>query len=101
MCYGCWEEYNKPSIINERTKKAALLIKQVYDHSLSGGNLHIIVDDFNIEDHHIAFCALYILKNGEENAIKLQAEVECLDAFLEMSVEERASALAIYEEWIE
>ena len=97
MCYGCYEEYGKPATVSQETQSAAELIEKVYAASCTGGNLHIILDDWNIEDSHLIFCKTAI----EENTHKLKpeelaAERACLSALRKLTVHERASALAIY-----
>lgn len=102
MCYGCYEEEGKPSIVNDATKEAAILTNAVYEFSCSGGNCHIVLDDFNIDDDSIEYCLNEGLEDNlhEHTAEQLKIERECLLAFKALSVAERASALAIYEGWI-
>ena len=101
MCYECYKEYGSPEEISERTKAAAALIDRVYESSCLGGNLHIIVDDWNLEDGDMEFCEWAI----EENTHKMtpeaqQTERECLSALRAMDLDGRASAMAIHEEFI-
>lgn len=42
-----------PLFIEKRTKAAIL---RVFDISVSGGALHIVLDDENVENHHIQWC---------------------------------------------
>jgi len=44
MCYGCYEEAGKPAIVNYKTKKAAELIKDLYEQDGCGvgGYAHIV-----------------------------------------------------------
>ena len=100
MCEHCWEENGEPKIINEKTEAAAKLIAEVYKHHEAGGGLHIIVDDFNIERDHLLFCEQYIGRPEyvkEVSASRLKAERKCLAALMEMTEDERASALAIHD----
>lgn len=103
MCYGCYEEEGKPEIINEGTKSAARLADAVYEFNGVGGNCHIVLDDFNIDDDDIDYCLNEGLANNvhEHTEDQLAIEKECLLAFRVLSVAERASALAIHEKWIE
>ena len=50
MCHGCYEFYGKPTVINNNVLKVAKLIDQIYLRNASGGNLHVQLDDWNIED---------------------------------------------------
>lgn len=99
MCKGCYIEMASPSIVNERTQDAAKLIARVYEFSCVGGNAHIVLDDWNLEDHHVDWCLSDALTQNvhEAGADQLSAERACLVAMRALSMDERASALAIYE----
>jgi len=102
MCYACYKKYGEPSIVSEATLKAAELVYAVYEFSSVGGNAHIVLDDFNIEDSSIDWCLTEGLQTNihEHDAGQLQIERECLECFKAMTVAERASTLAICEGWI-
>lgn len=102
MCYGCYEEYGSPKIVNDATKHAANLIGAIYEFNCVGGNAHIVLDDFNIEDSNIDWCLNEALNTNVHghSEIQLQSERECLTALKGLTVEERASALAIHNGWI-
>lgn len=102
MCYGCYKEYGEPAIINARTQAAAKLADAVYEFNCVGGNCHIVLDDFNIEDSHIDWCLDEGLKTNIHDHDNEQLEIEknCLIAFKVLTVKERASALAIHQGWI-
>lgn len=108
MCYGCWEEYGKPSIVNELTLTAARAIDEVYSYSLSGGACHIVTDDWNLEDSSIQWC-LDEITNGNARKLcredldtndQLKCYAYCLGLLRELTLEERASAMAIHEKYI-
>ena len=104
MCYGCYEEFGKPTIVNDLTKAAAVAIARVYECRCAGGNLHIVVDDWNLDDEDIAFCIKYIGNGGfegQDDPEKLIAESECAEMLKRMTLEERVSALAIYDGFLE
>jgi hypothetical protein len=101
MCYGCYMEYGEPRIVNEDTLPSASLIDNVYDYSDNGGNAHIVVDDWNLEDSHIEFCIDQIARNPFDSPQEqLDAELWCLEKMLSLSMAERASAMAIHEGWL-
>lgn len=102
MCQGCWEKYDKPAIVNERTLEGARLIDGVYYYSCVGGNAHVVVDDFNIEDCHIEACLTDGLDENihEADADQLAAERACLEYLRGLSIEERASALALFDGYV-
>lgn len=97
MCYGCWKEYGQPIIDTSEVRAAAQAIHEVYVHSCVGGNLHVVVDDWNVEDGNLAICQDAILNGGHEGctAEQLIAEQQCLDILKRLSTEERVSALAL------
>ena len=104
MCYDCYaNEYGKPDIVNEATKDAAKLIDAIYGFHCAGGNAHVVVDDYNLEDYHVDWCLNASLTDKSEmaSAEQLKAEQECLRALKALSLDERASALAIHEGWLE
>lgn len=103
MCEGCYTESGSPEIVTARTLAAAKAIDDVYEHSPVGGRLHIVVDDWNLEDESIAFCADEIAKGerGEADwhgmsAEQLSAERNCATLLAALSLDERASALALH-----
>ncbi len=103
MCYNCYEEHGSPEIVNKGTEKAAKLIAMVYEGAGAGGNAHIVVDDFNIKDRSIDWCLeVAIVENKfDTEPEQLAVERECLEAMKALTISERASALAIYEGWLE
>lgn len=102
MCYGCYEKYGKPEIINDATKNAVILIEKVYDMSCSGGNAHVVIDDWNIDDQSILWCLNKAISENicESRDELIIAEKEALEALLALSIDERASALAIVDGYI-
>jgi len=92
MCEGCYEEYGRPNIINEITISAAKLIERVYSFSEVGGNLHIHLEDWNIEDEYFEEFVVYRIEASE---YQISAEKECFSMLKAMTLKERASALAI------
>ena len=100
MCYGCWEEMGRPSIIDADTIAAAKLIAAVYQFSEVGGQCHIVVDDWNIETEHVQWC-LDHLDSTDVMVEQADAERKCLVALLALSDEGRASALAIHDGFLD
>lgn len=108
MCYGCYQEHGSPTIVNTKTVVAARLIAEVYAFSAAGGRCHVVIDDFNIDDRNIAFCK-GLLKEPElwgENdrstdTLQRIAESRCLMVLEDMTLAERASALAIHDGYFE
>lgn len=100
MCIDCYNDLGSPKEINERVKHAAELVNELYalEDGGVGGYGHVVFDDWNIEDESIDYCINEANKNtlgwSEETR---QASIKALNAFRQLSIEERATALAIYE----
>lgn len=108
MCQWCWEKRGSPRLVTDKVKAAAELIDGVYEHHGCGGGLHIIVDDWNLCDGSVAFCEDYIEKpeyrrnrNDEVSDERIEAERACLRALKAMTEDERASALALYDGYVQ
>lgn len=95
MCYGCWKQYGKPNVVNTETQKAVDLIGKVYDFSVVGGNLHIHLDDWNLEDEHFSGELEVFRKDASVEQIAI--EQKCYQTLGLMTLDERATALAIHE----
>src|SRR5690606_30658274 len=108
MCYGCYEEYGFPRIVTASTLAAAEAAKKVYEFSCVGGNLHIVLDDWNIEDCNLEFCRQSITriragspeKYDDTTPEQVDAEDECLKLLEPMSLDERASSLALWDKFL-
>lgn len=119
MCYGCWTEADRVVIDSPAVREAAQAVAAVYEHSCVGGNLHIVLDDWNIETEHLQWCSKVIdgagvmpdedtmadchkRYNAEKRANpdppeQLAAERRCCDLLLALTLDERASALALHD----
>ena len=76
-----------------RTK---FLIKEIYKLHNVGGPLHIVLDDYNIEDHHITYCldnsivtCWYHNLSEKDNELLKKYCVECAENLLGMSYTRR------------
>jgi len=89
----------KPSIKQPRSQvrpktvplhvRARLMVEQLYQRSGAGCCLHIITDDFNVQDQHAAFCLDYAEKQGHRQCYELAK------LFIHMSPKERAQTLGL------
>lgn len=52
MCLGCWEEEDRPFKMTDAVREWAPKFAEA-DH---WGAMHIVVEDWNLEDHNIEFC---------------------------------------------
>lgn len=81
--------------VEERLKEA---IERVYTYSAVGSALHIVLDDENVEDHHIQWCR----ENFHEldNLLERIACEECARLLLQLPIEERERIVHGYgREW--
>lgn len=93
MCMECVKKYVENPIDNERVRAVIPLIADVYEHSLAGGGLHCLLDDFNCED---PFCEPSREFWRREELDRAIAEHRCGKAMLALTIEERASALWLF-----
>lgn len=98
MCEGCYAEFGFPKVVNGDTLHAAGLMAKVYEFSCVGGNLHCELDDWNIDD--VFFKDEFKPYDVGVSAEQLAAERECFDALKAMSLDDRASALALYDKFL-
>jgi hypothetical protein len=89
MCENCWAKYGSPTIDSPKVRAAADAIEAVHDLNDLGGGMHAHLEDWNLEDKHFRGVAEAYLQNDTER--------RCFQFMREMSVEERASALALVE----
>lgn len=105
MCYGCYEEAGKPAISNEKTKKAAELARKIYENDScgAGGYAHVVTDDWNLDDENVDF-SIKAAKDKEYERIPEKARQDCLtflEFFKELTMDERASAMAMVDGFID
>lgn len=83
MCYSCWEDdYAKPEIETPTIRALVPLIQKANPY----GALHIVIDDWNLDDDDLAYCETCT------NLTDLDREI--INLMRSISVEERASAMA-------
>ena len=95
MCDDCYEEYGSPTLDTVRIRATSELIRELYAMSCVGGNLHIVLDDWNLSDHSIQWCLDEAIPGNLHCADSetLTMERACAYLMLTMSEQERASAL--------
>jgi hypothetical protein len=77
MCMGCWEEEGKPFKMTDAVREWAPKFAEANEF----GALHIVVDDWNLDDENIEFC--------RSQPDITQAEIALCEALQVMSWEER------------
>jgi hypothetical protein len=85
MCNGCWRSYGSPRIVNA----GVLACAELWAAEDEFGDYHIVVSDWNIDKKSIRYC----LRNSGRKAFG--------EAMLALSLEERASAGAIANGYVE
>lgn len=78
----------------EKREFCAKLIKLLYEVEPAGGNLHIVLDDLNVENEHLLFCSKQLERKLHEKTDKGEYQVYLEMAIAlylcDMPVEERA-----------
>jgi len=78
--------------MRESVKKAKQLIKRVYEFNSVGGNLHVQLDDGNVEDEYFKeFRDWFVAETPEQ----LLVERECFDYLKSITFDERCEALGL------
>ena len=88
MCMGCYEGYGSPRLLSPKIRQCSVMIAQVFDRCPVGGGLHIVIEDWNLEDDHLTSCRKFV---------ETEAEADLLVMLESMTLEERASALALHD----
>lgn len=104
MCVSCWEDFGRSEKLPADFDRIEELIRLVYDHPEGGvgGNLHIVLDDWNLETDNIEWCLGNIAQKqagfGDRanrcSADLLAIERELVDLLLPLTEGERAACLA-------
>lgn len=92
MCDGCYREYGSPKIDNQLVRDASEAVKELYYCHGAGGGMHIVTDDWNLEDDSIDFCGKFMRDYHHRGPDA--CEIRVYELFKMLTIEERASALA-------
>lgn len=87
MCVDCWARYPEPAPVTPAITNCVEAIDAVYVESSVGGALHVVIDDWNVNDKSLNFCREYL---------ETDAEHACWENLRGLSELERATALAIH-----
>lgn len=92
MCGGCWqehlEEHGTPSPVTSQIVTAVAAIRNLYAVHCTGGKMHVVTDDWNLEDDSLEFCG--------QNLPHDEVERICWERLSELTENQRATALAIH-----
>lgn len=107
MCYGCWQEALEdagltsvdPDVISPEIVAAAEAVRALYEFNCVGGPMHIVTDDWNLEDGNLASCAEQI--KAEEHEPTRLAALDAYWALAPLTEFQRAVALAVWEGFLD
>jgi hypothetical protein len=92
MCYGCYEQAGLPEP-TAAAREVAQILRACDDYS---GPLHILIEDWNVEDDDLAFCG-----NPSEHRRPLyDIERQALVAMRGLTIDQRYAALAVAEGYV-
>ena len=107
----------KPANVTPAALTAAGLAKRLYKLHASGADLHIVLDDWNLEDENVAFCRRQIAEGvddpeystdvrnyfAEQHAIPGLLDIErgILDLIEPMAESERGAMMALFDDFID
>lgn len=108
MCEQCWNEMDKPTAWNPNIKRALELVRIIYETEAAGGPMHIVLDDWNIEDHDLECCRIESFQDPAAIAAMadgisshaVEATIQLVPLMLRMPIEERAATLAYYDGFV-
>lgn len=103
MCYGCYVALGKPAIVNDKTRCAARLISEVVQCDPTAGVLYAVIEEWHLDDAELNWCYNQVDRarpEVDDDTVLLDAERECVDALLDLSLPERASALALFDSFL-
>lgn len=93
MCYQCYLEQRRGNTrITPKMKALAKDITKFYQREIVGGAMHIVFDDWNLEDDDIDFCLKESVKRKDPEAKKLG------ERFKRFTVPERVEILNLTDE---
>lgn len=79
----------KKFLKDKKYQRTIYLIKYIYENiSQSGGAMHVVLDDGNLEDHHIKFCLDESIPEVK-NETNREVFKECAELLLTMPEKER------------
>lgn len=101
MCESCWHQEGAPQIEHPRNDDVKRMFDAVYSADPCGGNLHIVLDDMNLDNDDVEYC---LKESIPGNYANLPAEVNAIEKelgelLLTMTQQERYSAIAYAEGW--
>lgn len=98
MCRECWEDFGRAKVDTPRVREAAVAIGEVYGYDDDGWHLYTIIADWNLDNGNLDWCGWAIAKNvNHAGREQLECEARCLALLRSLTLDERASALALHD----
>lgn len=92
MCEACYISYGSPKKITNKTNECVNIVERIYENYPSGGALHVVLDDWNLEDDIVGY-----LFDGADGVSLSGDERKCISLLNDMTIDERATVLAIFD----
>lgn len=76
MCLRCWEEAGSPTELPDDAEELLALIDELYKIEPTGGPLHIVLDDWNLEEAYIEWCLVNVNRfNPTAQSVELSVSI--------------------------
>ena len=98
MCCGCFKDEGEIKIDNPLVRECLKAIEALYELHPTGGYLHCVTDDNNVDDEDIEWSLNAITKNEyeeDEHSLALNQRVAIL--MQKMTRDERVSVLGLFD----
>ena len=86
-----WYDAGSPTVDTKLTRDAVNLLNES-EYAMHYGGLHIVVDDWNLQDDDINSCMKYELTDNERTVVSL---------LMDMTMVERYSTLKAHDDYLE
>lgn len=95
MCSDCWEAYGRPTDWTPEIANMVRLLRELNRDCPAGGHMHIVTDDYNVEDGDIEYCRAAIQRSSDPfMAATLDLQSQVCSAMSALTPKERIAALA-------
>lgn len=92
-----WADLGRPEVVTTATLAVADAFEHLNNCMSQTGNLFDILNDWRVDNDALTTCRIRIARSPTYDEGQLEIEREILDTMQMMSLEERLSAMAIYE----
>lgn len=95
MCLTCVEKYGGTDVeVTDDMRRVSRLVNDLYslEGCVTGGPLHIVVDDYNLEAQDLEWCRKHLDGRDYEEHVKVLCHT-ILDALTPLTLAQRARAI--------